>query len=466
MVNKDLNNKYQLVVPTLATVFSIKCPTGAEEKNLFVRLSAKLNNKVTPVNLISYRKILVSAFLPDIQKWVATNDKHDTDFVFAAIYAEIIKMFPLFSAEEVCRHINVKTYMAHKAELEKKAAPINGTSSIPNIEDLYGDTDDSDDNDGEENDFSINVDNKNKFVTLKKFLTKKVIGQEEAINSILDTYKLHLTNITKHSSLFFIGRTGCGKTLLASLLGKRYSGNFFKIDCGSLSDKHEKATLHGAPPGYIGSGEDSLLKELANKSNNWVILFDEIEKAHDKIYDYILSLLDTGTLMDSKGTILDFSKSIFIFSSNQGISDLKSDTGIGFDRKQVSFEKQKEEVKVSLEKHFKPEFLNRIDEVIYFNELTKDDLKKITKIELKLLPIQITDELLDYVVENGYSAVYGARSIKRFIKKRISSLVADALLNLQVPDNQEKYYSIEIVNGEPMVVNLTERKLFTLVAAQ
>ena len=141
-------------------------------------------------------------------------------------------------------------------------------------------------------------------------------------------------------------------------IGNKYSGKFWKINCAEYAQQHEYAKLIGSPPGYVGHSERSLMAEKAEESNRWVILFDEIEKAHPKFYDFLLSVLDDGTATDNMGRVLDFSESIFIFTSNQGIKDLKLGKTVGFGNETVTVDKSKEEITQSVKSKFPAEFMN------------------------------------------------------------------------------------------------------------
>ena len=209
---------------------------------------------------------------------------------------------------------------------------------------------------------------------LQKKLNGFVINQEEAVQSVIDALKLTETGFSPFSSLFFIGPTGNGKTRLAKKLGQEhYQDRFMKVNCSEYSNAHEYAKLIGSPPGYIGHTEKSILAEKAEKSNRWVFLFDEIEKAHHKFYDFLLSLLDDGTVTDANGKELDFSESLFIFTSNKGMQDKRiGDTRLGFGGEVVKYEESRDLIKDSLKTHFSPEFLNRIDKIVFFNTLDRD----------------------------------------------------------------------------------------------
>jgi ATP-dependent Clp protease ATP-binding subunit ClpA len=292
-------------------------------------------------------------------------------------------------------------------------------------------------------------------MSLHDTLKDNIVGQREALKAIIKALKLIASGLSKHSSFLFVGPTGVGKTQLARLLGENFSGNFLKINCAEYASAHEYAKLIGAPPGYVGHTENSLLGEKAAKSNRWVLLFDEIEKAHHKLHDFLLSLLDDGTCTDNLGNILDFTNSIFIFTSNQGISEIKQDMvgfttpGVGESSKKVT----NEIINNSIKRNFSPEFLNRLDDIIFFNRLTPNEVREVASLQLNNIPIQQTDALLKYVVDNGYSEEYGARNIARFIKNNISDKVADVILGKLRPKKVGDLYTPRITKGIVKIIN-------------
>jgi len=265
---------------------------------------------------------------------------------------------------------------------------------------------------------------------VEKYLKKNIIGQDIAIKTVIDALKVEVAGLTSFTSFFFIGPTGVGKTKLAKEVAKKYSANFFKINCAEYAGKHEYSKLIGAPPGYIGHSDQSLLAEKAEKSNCWVFLFDEIEKADPKFYDFLLSLLDEGTCTDNMGKVLDFSKSLFVFTSNQGLHDHRlGERRLGFDSEVITYGNTKDNILSSIKKEFKPEFLNRIDYTVFFNEIDKNSAKKIASLELKNLPVKRTASLLNYIVKEAYSLEYGARNIGKFIKSDVCLRLADTILS-------------------------------------
>lgn len=270
--------------------------------------------------------------------------------------------------------------------------------------------------------------------TIRTKISKKLIGQDEALEECLNAIKLLSSGLEKHISLFFIGPTGVGKTELSRLLASEYLGSskkLLKINCGEYSNSHEYAKLVGSPPGYIGHNEKGILTEKAAQSSEWIICFDEIEKAHDKLIDLLLNLLDEGNLTDSHGTELDFSKSIFVFTSNVGLKGNLGRKQMGFGATTVDYDQAKGEIQEEFERKFSPEFRNRLDSVIHFNQLSKDSVAIITKNQLKKLPVKMSKKLINYIVDQSYSPEFGARNIKRFIKNNITVKVAEKILDGQ-----------------------------------
>jgi ATP-dependent Clp protease ATP-binding subunit ClpA len=280
------------------------------------------------------------------------------------------------------------------------------------------------------------------FSSIEEEIKNTIIGQDAAIEEVMTQLRLMKSGLCKNSNLFFIGPTGVGKTELARELSKRVFGTqnkLLKINCGEYSNSHEYAKLIGSPPGYVGHNEKGILADRAEKSNEWVIVFDEIEKAHDKLFDLLLNLMDEGTITDSHGVQLDFSKSLIIFTSNIGLKDVVGKTSVGFGDTKKTYETCKEDIEKAYKDRFSPEFRNRLDSVVYFRSLDKDDAEKIVRLQLKKLPIRITKKLVDFVTDNAFSEDYGARNIKRFIKNNITIKIADEILK---GESSEKYKAV------------------------
>ena len=420
-------NIYRAVCRDLNTVLLIKGMTLDEEKALYWSIKKRVKDADKPVNLEDYKKYLVQKFVLDvdvIMHHIQTSDMYEEEEIYDIVYDHIISLYPNFSMSFICTDLNSNTFMSG----------LNDSSIFDKLRKKLGEDKDEQD---------INLSSLDDIKAAEKAFRKNILGQDEAIDSVIKALKLTATGLSQGTSFLFVGPTGVGKTELAKILGEKYSGNFYKINCAEYAGGHEYAKLIGSPPGYVGHTEKSLMAEKAEKSNRWVFLFDEIEKAHHKLYDFLLSLLDDGTCTDNMGNVLDFSESLFIFTSNKGIVESKQ-RRVGFTQNDPTEEEKVNAVKDSVKGHFSPEFMNRIDEVVVFNSLTKKDVRKIAKLQLGKIPIQITEPLVDYVVKHGYSREYGARNIARFIKNNISDKIADAILDKKVPRKEGEYYSPKI----------------------
>ena len=428
MSDSDENqNVYRAVCRDLNTVLLIKGMTLEEEKALYWVIKKRVKDAETPVNLEDYKKYLVKKFVVDmdsIMNYIATSDMYEEEEIYDIVYDQIINLYPNFSMTFICTELNSNTFMRG---LEDSTLFDRLKKTI----------------EGEAEDPDINLSSLEDIKSAERSFKKNILGQDQAIASVIKALKLTATGLSQGTSFLFVGPTGVGKTELAKILGDKYSGNFYKVNCAEYAGGHEYAKLIGSPPGYVGHTEKSLMAEKAEKSNRWVFLFDEIEKAHHKLYDFLLSLLDDGTCTDNMGNVLDFSQSLFIFTSNKGIVESKQ-RRLGFTQNDPTAAEEKDAVKTSVKGHFSPEFMNRIDEVVVFNSLTKKDVKKIAKLQLDKLPIEVTDSLLEYIVKHGYSREYGARNIARFIKNNISDKIADAILNGKVPKKEGALYSPKV----------------------
>lgn len=421
-------NVYRAVCRDLNTVLLVKGMTLEEEKALYWTIKKRVREADTPVNLVDYKKYLVKQFVLDmdvIMNYVSNSEMFDEEEIYDIVYDNIISLYPNFSMSFICTDLNSATFMTG----------LEDSSLFSRLKKTL----DGQDTDEEDITVSSLEDIKN----VEKHFKKNILGQDVAIASVIKALKLTATGLSNGTSFLFVGPTGVGKTELAKLLGDKYSGNFYKVNCAEYAGGHEYAKLIGSPPGYVGHTEKSLMAEKAETSNRWVFLFDEIEKAHHKLYDFLLSLLDDGTCTDNMGNVLDFSESLFIFTSNKGIVESKQ-RRVGFTQNDPTEEEKKDSVKTSVKGHFSPEFMNRIDEVVVFNSLAKKDVKKIAKLQLDKLPIEVTDPLLEYIVKKGYSREYGARNIARFIKNNISDKIADAILNGKVPKKDGAMYSPKV----------------------
>ncbi len=298
---------------------------------------------------------------------------------------------------------------------------------------------------------------KEKTLHLDKELEKRVIGQNEGVEKVVDAIirsKAGIKDPTKPiGSFLFLGPTGVGKTELAKSLAQSLfddENNMVRIDMSEYMEKHSVSRLIGAPPGYVGYDEGGQLTEAVRRKPYSVVLFDEVEKAHPDVFNVLLQVLDDGRITDSQGKTVDFKNTILIMTSNIGaeylLEGIKEDGTID--------EKASEQVFADVKRHFRPEFLNRLDEMILFKPLTKpvtlgiaqliiDDVNK--RLSEKQLKIALTDEAKEKIVDEGYDAVYGARPLKRYIQKNVETLAARLILEgaLSEGDTIEIYVNEE-----------------------
>ena len=431
-----MSENFKIVCKPLNCILLVNRFDMEEERELYTKVKLKISTAREPIDITGYMEFVINTFLVKPDAFFEKISTESKDEVIKAVYDCIVEIYPPFMLEFICEDLNQGIFVAgirqlfldtltHHEEQELIQESV-GRFGLTNLKDLEN---------------------------FSKFLKKHLIGQDEAVESVVNSLKLIVAGLSKTASFFFVGPTGVGKTQLGRLLGKKYSGNFMKVNCAEYSGGHEYAKLIGSPPGYVGHSDKSLLAEKAEKSNRWVFLFDEIEKAHPKFYDFLLSLLDDGTVTDNMGKVLDFSESIFIFTSNQGMHGLKFGPTLGFSDEEVHYADVKDQIRDSVKKHFSPEFLNRLDHFVNFNALTKENVRKIVSLELKGVPIRKHRKLVDYIIEKSFSEEYGARNIQRFIKTDVSVKVAEAILEQRVPKKRGSLYTPKIIDGELHIVD-------------
>lgn len=287
---------------------------------------------------------------------------------------------------------------------------------------------------------------RDKILNMDKLLHKRVVGQDEAVTAVTDAIiraRSGLKSLNRPiGSFIFLGPTGVGKTELAKALTENMfddEKNLIRIDMSEYMEKHAVSRLVGAPPGYVGYDEGGQLTEAVRRKPYSVILFDEIEKAHPDVFNILLQVLDDGRLTDNKGRTVDFKNTIIIMTSNIGSMDLIE--GID-DRGNISDE-SRNSVMDELKSRFKPEFLNRIDDIVMFKPLTKDDIYKIIEKQVSLLQKQLEDRQItieidesaeDLIIDKAYDVLYGARPVKRFIESNVETKLGRELIKGTVTD--------------------------------
>ena len=299
---------------------------------------------------------------------------------------------------------------------------------------------------------------RNKTLHLDKELHKRVVGQDEAVELVSEAIirsKAGIKDPTKPiGSFLFLGPTGVGKTELAKTLAASLfdnEANMVRIDMSEYMEKHSVARLIGAPPGYVGYDEGGQLTEAVRRKPYSVVLFDEVEKAHPDVFNVLLQVLDDGRITDSKGKTVDFKNTILIMTSNIGSQYLLE----GIDEQGNIKPEAQEMVMNELRAHFRPEFLNRLDETIMFKPLTKENIGGIvdlliTDLNKRLadreIEISVTDEAKAFIIDHGYDPIYGARPLKRYLQKNVETLVARLILSDKLGMNQK--VTIDVENGE------------------
>lgn len=285
---------------------------------------------------------------------------------------------------------------------------------------------------------------RNKTLHLDEQLHKRVVGQDEAVTKVTEAIMRSKAGIKDPSkpigSFLFLGPTGVGKTELAKSLAENLfdnESNIIRIDMSEYMEKHSVSRLVGAPPGYVGYDEGGQLTEAVRRKPYSVILFDEIEKAHPDVFNILLQVLDDGRITDSQGRTVDFKNTILILTSNLGSSYLLD----GIDNQGNISTEAAAMVDKDLKAHFRPEFINRLDEIIMFKPLTKENISKIVDILMKdlnrrvadkELKIELTDAAKSFITDNGFDPVYGARPLKRYLQKNVETMSAKIILSGEI----------------------------------
>lgn len=304
-----------------------------------------------------------------------------------------------------------------------------------------------------------------KLVSMEKELEKRVVGQEEAIKSVSNAIRRSRAGISEEhrpiGSFMFLGPTGVGKTELAKALAEILFNDekaLIRIDMSEYMESHSVSKIIGSPPGYVGYEEGGQLTEMIRRRPYSVILFDEIEKAHPQVFNIMLQIMDDGKLTDSKGRKINFQNAVIIMTSNIG-SEIIYKSGLGFkdkgDRETMNEEEMRSKVMTTLKENFKPEFLNRLDEIIIFHSITPGMLKRILNLQISLvekrlkekgIKIAITSKAKDYLGKKGFDPAYGARPLKRIIQTEILNNLALKIIEGEIKTGDK--VSIDVEKGK------------------
>ena len=404
----------------------------AELKDTFNSAKAQWENEKSSVEKLSKLREQIEDMNRQIQK--AKND-YDLNRAAELQYGELPKLQQMLEAEEK-KVKNEDLSLVHESVTDEEIARIvSRWTGIPVAKLTEGE--------------------RTKILGLEDELHTRVIGQNEAVTKVSDAIirsKAGIKDPTKPiGSFLFLGPTGVGKTELAKTLAEKLfddENNMVRIDMSEYMEKYSVSRLIGAPPGYVGYEEGGQLTEAVRKKPYSVVLFDEIEKAHPDVFNILLQVLDDGRITDSQGRTVDFKNTIIILTSNLGSSELLD----GIQEDGSISEEARNLVLQDLRAHFRPEFLNRLDETIMFKPLTKDNIGHIVDLLMKDLNKRLADQELrvelspaakQFVIDGGYDPVYGARPLKRFVQKEVETSTAKLILSGQVSEGDTILLDVE-----------------------
>jgi ATP-dependent Clp protease ATP-binding subunit ClpC len=316
-----------------------------------------------------------------------------------------------------------------------------------------------------------------RLLQMEDALHGRIVGQNEAIKAVSRSIRRTFAGIKDPNrpsgSFVFLGPTGVGKTELARTLAEYLFGNqdaMIRLDMSEYMERHTVSRLVGSPPGYVGYDEGGQLTEQVRRRPYSVVLFDEIEKAHPDVFNIMLQILEDGQLTDAQGRTVDFKNVVLIMTSNVGAQTINKTKSLGFgsDDSGLSYKEMKGRVTSELRKIFRPELLNRIDEIIVFHKLEREDMRHIIEIQIKRLrqqlverdvTIEFTDEALDKLAEEGYDPAFGARPLKRVLQRMIEDPMSEMILRGEVPNGSKVIIepndkTSEEINEEESIVDI------------
>jgi len=414
----------------------------AELRDEFSGMKAQWDNEKTSVERVQKIREEIERVNNEIQK---AQRSYDLEKAAALQYGELPKLQKQLEEEET-KAKDTELSLVHESVTDEEIAKIiSRWTGIPVAK--------------------LNESERSKTLHLDEQLHKRVIGQDEGVEKVTEAIIRSKAGIKDPSkpigSFLFLGPTGVGKTELAKALAEQLfddESSIVRIDMSEYMEKYSVSRLIGAPPGYVGYDEGGQLTEAVRRKPYSVVLFDEIEKAHPDVFNVLLQVLDDGRITDSQGRTVDFKNTILIMTSNIGSSYLLD----GIHENGEITEASQEMVMNELRVHFRPEFLNRLDETIMFKPLTKEDIYAIIDLLLtdinkrlsdKDLSVKLSDEAKNFVVEGGYDPMYGARPMKRYLQKHVETLAAKLIL------------SGEVGSGDTILVNVTDGKLAGIVTS-
>ena len=412
----------------------------AEMRDEFNTLKAKWDNEKNAINKVQKLREEIDNVNIEIEK---AERSYDLNKAAELKYGKLPQLQKELAEEEaIAEEKNRATLLRDKVTEEEIAKIIERWTGIPTSKLMEGE--------------------KEKLINLEDILHERVIGQNEAVTKVSEAIMRSRAGIQNPQrpigSFLFLGPTGVGKTELAKALAETLfddEKNIIRIDMTEYMEKFSVSRLIGAPPGYVGYEEGGQLTEAVRRKPYSVVLFDEVEKAHPDVFNILLQVLDDGRITDSQGRTVDFKNTIIILTSNLGSNYLLD----GIDEGGEVKEEAKEQVNELLRRSFRPEFLNRLDEIVFYKPLTKNDITFIIdlivkdlnkRLEDKQLSCELTENAKNYIIESAYDPVYGARPLKRFIQRYIETLIAKKIIRDDVAP--ETKFVIDVENDEFVIL--------------
>jgi len=398
----------------------------AEYRDKFAQMKAKWENEKNSIGKVQKLREEIEQTNAQIEK---AQNEYDLNKAAELKYGKLPALQKeLKEAEEMSADVTKTKLLRNQVTEEEIAKIVSRWTGIPVSKLVEGE--------------------REKLLHLEEILHKRVIGQDEAVSKVVDAILRSRAGIADPNrpigSFMFLGPTGVGKTELAKTIAKTLfddEKNMVRIDMSEYMEKFSVSRLIGAPPGYVGYEEGGQLTEAVRRHPYCVVLFDEIEKAHPDVFNLLLQVLDDGRITDSQGRTVDFKNTIIIMTSNLG-SDIILD---GIDKDGNISENAKNDVTNLLKHSFRPEFLNRLDEIVFYKPLTKDNIKNIIdlllenlakRLEDKRISIKVSDAAKEYVIDTAYDPVYGARPLKKFLQSSIETLLAKKMIANEIsPDS-------------------------------
>jgi ATP-dependent protease Clp ATPase subunit len=460
---------YQIYFPELATYVKFKV-LDPEEIQTFLSNCSGIDNKI---DFNKFKKTVIDYFIfnlkTEITGGLAMMSRNSAEKCVNSLYSGCIMLNPGLDLDG---WINT-AYGATKStdpflfdeDEEDDLVSKNFIETIKNYKKKLPDLDESDflvpDSDKKNKTVKIKPITKQKFLGLNSYLQNNIIGQEEAVSTVVDALRRSQAGLNDENKpigvFLFAGSSGVGKTHLANAL-HRYLFNadvpMVRVDCGEFQHKHENQKLIGSPPGYVGHEEGGQLVNNVKKNPNTVVLLDEVEKAHPDLWNTFLRVFDDGVLTDGKGEVVDFRNTIIIMTTNLGNDKTAENLlsgGTGFNKNIGYKSKTKETPNLeiikrntndSIKKHFKPEFLNRIDKTVIFNYLSENDCKKIAQIEMSIVgeklnkkgySFKYSDEIIELLISEGIDSIKGARGLSQVRRDRIEDPIAKLIIDKSTP---------------------------------